>query len=138
MQTNSIRIPPTMRASVSNYYYYESFRCCSEGDCRYDFDMVHFDMNDIVLFNFDVILSKKCPFSMSFSHMDHNLAVDMNDIIICRYECMVTFDMNTFLTYLWVSLVPALLGSNPSRDQVILDSVGEGKVVVPVNPRLQN
>jgi hypothetical protein len=35
------------------------------------------------------------------------------------------------MAYLRVCLVPTLLGSNPSRHQMILDGVGESEVVVP-------
>ena len=33
---------------------------------------------------------------MSFVHVEYKLAVDMNDIIICQYEYIVTFYMNLF------------------------------------------
>ena len=55
--------------------------------------MVHFDTNGIDLSNLDVIINNKCQFSISFSRMDHNLPVNMKDIVICRYEYLVTFEI---------------------------------------------
>ena len=61
--------------------------------------MIQFNVNHIDLFIFDVVIIDKYPFSMTFIHVDHKYAVNMNDIVICRYEYTPTFgkkilDMN--------------------------------------------